>query len=59
MISLTNIITDEVIYSTLGKCYTELLVEAETSHYSDQRDHGKWLRFQIMDKLRQHARSYH
>lgn len=50
---------EDVIYSQLGRFYTELLFNAEISHDSDEREHAKWLRNAIINKLENHSKSYH
>lgn len=50
---------EEFISAELGRLYTMLLWEAETSNNADVREHGHWLRAKINEKISNNYRSYH
>lgn len=55
---LPYIHADEVVYAQLGRYCTELLIEAELSPLFEEREHGRWLREEIGQRLAQHAQRY-
>lgn len=56
---IKELLLEDIIYCELGKMYSQLLFEAEMSGDTDSREHGRWLRQKLGEKIEQHARTYH
>ena len=59
MIKTAEIPYVDFVDSELGKMYSRLLFEAETSPNAHEREHGHWLRERLNERIALHARSYH
>lgn len=59
MIAIASYNYEDFVDAEAGRLFTQLMWEAEISHDAEERNHGKWLREKLNNKIAKHVGRLH